>query len=100
MIDNNYWGESQARDTGVGNVWYDVSTMEGNFWSDWSGYGTYSIEGSAENEDIYPMLVEGEKKLGVGTIIVISLSSVFGLGVLIIGIYFSLKRRKENKYKE
>ncbi|MHA1466215.1 MAG: right-handed parallel beta-helix repeat-containing protein [Candidatus Heimdallarchaeota archaeon] len=100
LIDNNLRGESQAKDTGLGSVWYDSVSMEGNYWSDWSGRGTYSIEGSAEQEDIYPMLTEGEKRIGVGGIIAISISSVFGIGAIIIIVYFVLKKKRETKLKE
>jgi len=36
-------------------LWYDSATLEGNFWSDWSGIGSYSIDGSASSEDLYPL---------------------------------------------
>ncbi|MBY9001807.1 MAG: right-handed parallel beta-helix repeat-containing protein [Candidatus Heimdallarchaeota archaeon] len=100
LIDNNPRGKSQANDNGDENLWYDSSSMEGNLWSDWSGRGSYSVDGSAESEDIYPMSVEGGAKLlDVGEIVAISLSSVLGLGAIVFGIYFGLKKRKENKLK-
>ncbi len=50
FVDNNLGGSSQARDEGSNNFWYDTETLEGNYWSDWSGTGSYSIDGSASSE--------------------------------------------------
>ncbi len=58
FVDNNLGGlhgNSQAYDDGTNNYWYDTETSEGNYWSDWSGTGTYSIDSSASSEDIYPL---------------------------------------------
>ena len=55
FIDNNLGGTSQAYDTGKYNKWYDEIMMEGNFWSDWSGVGSYVIAGSADSVDPYPL---------------------------------------------
>ena len=49
------FASSQAGDYGSGNIWYDISTNEGNYWSDWGGAGPYSIEGDASSEDPYPL---------------------------------------------
>ena len=57
--DNNLGGNSQGNDEGSGNVWYDVSTTEGNYWSDWSGFGPYPIDGVAGSVDSYPLDEEG-----------------------------------------
>ena len=46
---------SQARDDGTNNIWYDTSTNQGNYWSDLSGSGSYSIDGSAGSVDPYPL---------------------------------------------
>ena len=53
FIDNNIGG-SQASDSGSNNVWYDIDTMQGNWWNDWTG-GDYVIDGSAGSLDIYPL---------------------------------------------
>ncbi len=53
--DNNLGGTSQAKDDGANNFWYDAETSEGNYWSDWSGTGNYSIDGSADLVDLYPL---------------------------------------------
>ena len=46
---------SQSSDFGMKNSWYDASSEEGNYWSDWSGNGTYKLDGSAGSEDLYPL---------------------------------------------
>jgi parallel beta-helix repeat protein len=53
---NNNGGGIQARCTGHFTVlWYDQSTAQGNYWSDWGGVGPYFIDGDAEARDIYPL---------------------------------------------
>lgn len=48
--------ESQASDRfGKNNLWYDISSYEGNYWSDWNGVGPYSIQGDANSYDNYPL---------------------------------------------
>ena len=57
FIDNNFdnpGATSQAYDDGSGNYWYNSTTQKGNYWSDWSGTGSYSIDGSANSVDLYP----------------------------------------------
>lgn len=46
---------SQALDDGYNNQWYDDSTNEGNYWSDWICTGDYLIDGSAAFVDPYPL---------------------------------------------
>lgn len=60
LIDNvqfSIYYHSQACDNGTDNTWYDPIKKEGNFWSDYSGNGTYAIEGEARSEDLYPLLI-------------------------------------------
>ena len=45
----------QAVDFSVDSLWYDSISLEGNFWSDWSGTGVYHISGSANALDPYPL---------------------------------------------
>ncbi len=45
---------SQAFDEGNNNYWYDDVNKRGNYWSDYLGFGNYSIDGPAGTEDIYP----------------------------------------------
>jgi parallel beta-helix repeat protein len=47
---------SQACDNGTNNQWYDETVLEGNYWSDYSGTGSYLIAGSAGTSDPYPSL--------------------------------------------
>ncbi len=56
FVDNNLEGTSQAYDDCVNNTWYDTATLEGNYWSDWSGIGSYSIDGDANSVDLYPLV--------------------------------------------
>ncbi len=46
---------SQAYDEGTNNIWYDTITLEGNYWSDWSELGNYTIDGAARSNDTYPL---------------------------------------------
>ncbi len=55
FVDNFLGGTSQACDTGTDNYWHDTATKEGNYWSDWSGTGVYSIDGEANSVDLYPL---------------------------------------------
>ena len=52
---NNNNGTTQAYDNGTHNLWYDEESLEGNYWSDYSGVGNYSIDGFAGAEDPYPL---------------------------------------------
>jgi len=58
FVDNNpggiFCGFSQACDHGTSNTWYDTETHEGNFWSNWSGIGSYVVAGMAGASDPYP----------------------------------------------
>ncbi len=63
FIDNNLGGTSQAYDDGSNHLWYDTVSLEGNYWSDWSGTGTYAIDGSAGSVDLYPF---GEPTMFLG----------------------------------
>ncbi|MCE7743454.1 MAG: hypothetical protein GOP50_13465 [Candidatus Heimdallarchaeota archaeon] len=58
---NNSWGNlipestSQGYDDGEYNLWYDVTTLEGNYYDDLTGSDGYEIDGLAENSDPYPL---------------------------------------------
>ena len=56
FISNNVDGTSQALDNGENNSWYDSGKNEGNYWSDWMGGGNYTIAGSANADDPYPLI--------------------------------------------
>lgn len=47
--------KSQALDVGMGNVWSSEELKLGNRWSDYTGSGTYRIDGSANAVDAYPI---------------------------------------------
>jgi parallel beta-helix repeat protein len=47
---------SQACDNGMNNQWYDDTGLEGNYWSDYNGTGSYLIDGTAGARDPYPSL--------------------------------------------
>ncbi|NPD89927.1 MAG: hypothetical protein HGN29_14540 [Asgard group archaeon] len=56
FIDNNLGGLSQAYSDGDrNNTWFDITSLEGNFWSNWFGGGYYQIEGSISSHDFYPL---------------------------------------------
>ena len=56
FIDNNVaFSSSQAFDSGSYNLWFDNSTKEGNYWSNWSGSGNYSIDGYSNAYDLFPL---------------------------------------------
>ncbi|MHA1800221.1 MAG: NosD domain-containing protein [Candidatus Heimdallarchaeaceae archaeon] len=55
VSNNQYYGTSQAKDDGHNNQWYDEKKEEGNYWEDYSGVGSYSIDGLAAAEDPYPL---------------------------------------------
>ena len=54
FVNNHLEGKSQAKDDGLNNVWYNESLRKGNYWSDWWGFGSYNIDGSAKSYDPYP----------------------------------------------
>ena len=46
---------SQGYDEGSQNLWYDDGQNTGNFWSDYSGSESYSIDGPSDASDLYPI---------------------------------------------
>ncbi|MCE7747900.1 MAG: hypothetical protein GPJ51_05845 [Candidatus Heimdallarchaeota archaeon] len=57
FVDNNINEYSQAKDDGEANLWYDVLSEEGNYWSNIGQNYTYMIDGSANSMDPYPLSV-------------------------------------------
>ncbi len=53
---NSYYDEEQAIDSSI-NIWYDVLTNEGNYWSDliWNDGAVYYIGGYGDCVDFYPL---------------------------------------------
>ena len=54
FLNNSVSGSSQVYDDSV-NMWYDTDTNSGNFWDDFSGIGSYFIDGVGGNSDPYPL---------------------------------------------
>ncbi len=85
FVDNYLIGTAQAFDDGTTNTWYEIAILEGNYWSDWSGTGSYAILGSAEAVDPYPL---GEPTIPPvvpefsNNINVLILVFVFGLAII------------------
>ncbi|MHA1400490.1 MAG: right-handed parallel beta-helix repeat-containing protein [Candidatus Heimdallarchaeaceae archaeon] len=51
---NNIYGSSQGYCERSNNIWYDVSTLEGNYWSN-GGSSQYQLDGKARIYDPYPI---------------------------------------------
>lgn len=49
-------GTPQAVDDSQNNTWYEEETKKGNWWSDYSGTGSYLILGDSNSTDLYPLL--------------------------------------------
>lgn len=80
-IDGEPRGEltSQGFDEGNNNTWYDAAKEEGNKWSDYSGSGSYSMDGPSNSVDLYPTATEGQSQsLGYDSIQVVVLISLVG----------------------
>ncbi len=60
-IVENWFGPNNtqnAQDDGEANTWYEDILQIGNYWSDYSGEGPYTIPGSAGSVDLYPTALE------------------------------------------
>ena len=93
FVDNNLGGTSQAFDEGTNNFWYDTEILEGNYWSDWSGIGSYSIDGPASSVDLFPL----DEPTLLPIIAEYQLLSLFTLLIPVVPlltIIFSRRRRK------
>jgi len=57
LIFNNKFIDNylQAYEYGGNNLWCNLEANTGNYWSDYSGSGSYKISGSAEAEDYCPL---------------------------------------------
>jgi len=57
FFDNTLGGSTIQAFDDAGDLWYDEGLEEGNHWNDWSGASssTYSIDGAAGSEDLYPL---------------------------------------------
>lgn len=91
---------SQACDDGLNNQWYDDTVLEGNYWSDYSGTGSYIIAGSADAYDLYPTgdppdpNVSNEIDLSDFVFLLVRISLFLGiLGVLAVSIFFNRRKK-------
>ncbi len=78
-------GASNARDRGSNNTW-DDSVSLGNAWDDYTGFGSYAIEGEAGSIDRYPSTVPGV--IGPALILMVLAAGILAIPLL----YFLLKR--------
>jgi len=88
-------GYAQGFDSKTTNLWYDTSVNEGNWWSDWSGTGSYVLDGGfiLYNEDLYP--------LGGPTVPIVSefvTNFIFVLPMILIPIILISYKKKNRKY--
>lgn len=55
FINNNLNNSlSQALDNGYFNIWYNMKTSHGNYWSDLDESNTYYLDGLSESTDLFP----------------------------------------------
>jgi parallel beta-helix repeat protein len=96
--------DSQASDDGENNQWFNQKVLEGNYWSDYNGTGSYPIAGTAEAKDPYPSRFsykytsETDPQLDLDDLY--SFLTRIGLFVLIIGVLGTVlfvNRRKNQK---
>jgi len=102
FVNNHLEGKSQAKDDGLNNVWYNESLREGNYWSDWWGFGSYKVDGSAKSYDPYPSELPFHAintpipKVFIGRVI-LRLSIGLGYPALIIISFLIVKRLKKKE---
>ncbi len=75
---------SQGYDEGSSNQWFEALHQYGNWWDDYDGAGTYSIDGPADSFDQYPMKYEVEQTEEGSFFLFASILAIIGLAVLII----------------
>ncbi len=93
FTDNNLGGDSQGYDDGTNNIWFDTITLEGNWWSDWTGISPYPLDGDANNNDPYPQgpITISEFSTGILIIFILSL-----FGVAVVPLSLLTKKRMKN----
>ena len=84
---------SQACDNGTYNLWYDETLLEGNYWSDYSGTGSYLISGSAAASDPYPFLT-GEQVIRRYFPLLLRIGLFFFVVGLLVVVLFLIRRSK------
>ncbi len=78
-------GVFNARDRGSNNTW-DDSVSLGNAWGDYTGFGSYAIEGEAGSIDRYPATIPGV----IGPALILM---VLAAGILAIPLLYFLRKR-------
>jgi len=89
-----YNGVSNARDGGRSNSWDDGVSV-GNYWSDYSGWWTYAIPGSAGSVDRYPFhFGDSNTTLNPRQLVPIFVAG-FGFAVFLVEIAYVYSRRQQ-----
>jgi parallel beta-helix repeat protein len=90
LIHHNFFIDNgelpQALDNGVDNVWFDSEAFEGNYWSEFSGTGSYVIAGTTGSIDLFPLNEEGQaiSELTNPSLFALLILNVLCLGIIII----------------
>ena len=94
---NNYFGStSQAYDSGgTNNVWYNIYSDEGNYWSNYLGSGFYYIDGDSNSYDPYPL--ENQSVPILKENIIISFIPLIAFSTIVFLILRKRKNRVSNK---
>ncbi|MHA2186902.1 MAG: NosD domain-containing protein [Candidatus Thorarchaeota archaeon] len=95
-IDGELRGEltSQGFDEGRNNTWYDATTEEGNWWSDYSGSGTYIIDGPSDSADQYPIAGESQQQSPGLDMFQVTVVLLFGGGLMVLLAWWFLRPEK------
>ncbi|MHA2211891.1 MAG: NosD domain-containing protein, partial [Candidatus Thorarchaeota archaeon] len=95
LIDGERMGEltSQGFDEGSNNTWYDSATEGGNWWSDYSGSGSYVMDGPSNAVDQYPNAGENQPKTAGLDLLQIAVVVSFAGGFLILLAWLFLRFR-------
>ncbi|NPD88354.1 MAG: hypothetical protein HGN29_06505 [Asgard group archaeon] len=98
FVNNKQDSSSQANDNGEENLWYDISLKEGNYWSNSRKGKEYSIDGTAENIDPYPLSSPIVPFLTTSETIHSEIFTIFlSLSLFSISSYLSYMRKKKQK---
>ena len=90
-VDNDRIGtlNSQGYDEGSDNIWYDIDSKTGNVWNDYSGHGSYAIDGPANSFDLYPISSQSFQISALFVPILI----ISGLVIVLIALVYQRLRR-------
>ena len=86
----------QAYNKGINNTWYDNSTKEGNFWSDYNGTGEYLIIPRDGAVDLYPLSKPTWPLSSPELYALFALLLLIPIGIIIYRLY---KKKKEDEQK-